>query len=85
MYIQALWDRLADHPEDVPVPQWHRDRLERRVRPCPARSRTKGYFDAIGIASPSPRPADCRLTLDPNGVGVRLSLKLGRTRVKVTT
>ena len=23
-YIQALWDRFSEHPEEVPVPDWHR-------------------------------------------------------------
>lgn len=31
-YIQALWDRVAAHPNEVPVPEWHlrviRERLE---------------------------------------------------------
>jgi putative addiction module component (TIGR02574 family) len=30
-YIQALWDRFAEHPEEVPVPQWHRDVLGERL------------------------------------------------------
>ena len=23
-YIQALWDHFAKHPEEVPIPDWHR-------------------------------------------------------------
>jgi putative addiction module component (TIGR02574 family) len=44
-YIQALWDYFSEHPEDVPVPDWHREiaaerlaalrRGETRARPWP--------------------------------------------------
>jgi len=30
-YIQALWERIAAHPEDVPAPQWHRELLAERI------------------------------------------------------
>ena len=31
-YVQSLWDRIAAHPDRVPVPQWHLDELRRRER-----------------------------------------------------
>ena len=31
-YVQALWDRIAAHPDRVPVPDWHLDELRRRER-----------------------------------------------------
>ena len=30
-YIQALWDHFAEHPEDVPVPDWHRRVIAERL------------------------------------------------------
>lgn len=30
-YVQSLWDRIAAHPEAVPVPDWHRKVLEERL------------------------------------------------------
>lgn len=30
-YVQALWERIAAHPERVPVPDWHREELDRRL------------------------------------------------------
>lgn len=30
-HVQALWDRIAEHPEDVPVTQAQRDELDRRL------------------------------------------------------
>jgi putative addiction module component (TIGR02574 family) len=30
-YVQALWDRIAAHPERVPVPEWQRQELDRRL------------------------------------------------------
>jgi putative addiction module component (TIGR02574 family) len=30
-YIQALWDRIAASPEQVPVPDWHEEILRERL------------------------------------------------------
>jgi putative addiction module component (TIGR02574 family) len=30
-YIQALWDRFAEHPDDGPVPDWHRRVIAARL------------------------------------------------------
>lgn len=29
-YVQLLWDRIAAHPDRVPVLRWHLDELRRR-------------------------------------------------------
>ena len=29
--VQSLWDRIAAHPEDIPVPDWHRKVLAERL------------------------------------------------------
>jgi putative addiction module component (TIGR02574 family) len=31
-YVQSLWDRLAARPDEVPVPDWHREVLEERMQ-----------------------------------------------------
>jgi putative addiction module component (TIGR02574 family) len=31
-YVQSLWDRIAARPEDVPIPDWHREVLEERLK-----------------------------------------------------
>ncbi len=30
-YVQALWDRIAVSPEQVPVPDWHEEILRERI------------------------------------------------------
>jgi putative addiction module component (TIGR02574 family) len=30
-YVQSLWDRIAAQPQDVPVPDWHREVLNERL------------------------------------------------------
>jgi putative addiction module component (TIGR02574 family) len=30
-YVQSLWDRIAARPEDVPVPEWHRQIITERL------------------------------------------------------
>ena len=29
-YVQSLWDHIAAKPEDVPIPDWHREILAER-------------------------------------------------------
>ena len=31
-YVESLWDRVAASPDSLPVPEWHRDILDKRVR-----------------------------------------------------
>jgi hypothetical protein len=31
-YIESLWNRVAANPDTVPVPQWHLDLIEERLR-----------------------------------------------------
>ena len=41
-YVQWLWDRIAARPEDVPVPDWHREIIsERLARIETARTKAK--------------------------------------------
>ena len=30
-YVQSLWDRIAGEPQEVPVPDWHREVLAERL------------------------------------------------------
>lgn len=30
-YVQSLWDHIAARPEEVPVPDWHREILAERL------------------------------------------------------
>lgn len=30
-YVQSLWDHIAAHPEQVPVPEWHRQVIAERL------------------------------------------------------
>jgi putative addiction module component (TIGR02574 family) len=30
-YVQSLWDWIAAHEAEVPVPEWHRDVLDERL------------------------------------------------------
>lgn len=30
-YVQSLWDRIVVHPDDVPVPDWHRRIVNERL------------------------------------------------------
>ena len=31
-YLQSLWDRIAATSETIPVPDWHRDILDERMK-----------------------------------------------------
>ena len=30
-YVQSLWDRIAAKPDQIPVPEWHRQALDERL------------------------------------------------------
>jgi putative addiction module component (TIGR02574 family) len=30
-YVHSLWDRIAEHPENLPVPEWHLRVIENRL------------------------------------------------------
>jgi putative addiction module component (TIGR02574 family) len=30
-YVQSLWDRIAARPDEIPVPDWHRQILNERL------------------------------------------------------
>jgi Putative addiction module component len=31
-YLQSLWNRIAASPETIPVPDWHREVIDERLR-----------------------------------------------------
>lgn len=31
-YVQSLWDRIAAQPHEAPIPDWHREVLEERLK-----------------------------------------------------
>jgi putative addiction module component (TIGR02574 family) len=31
-YLQSLWDRITAGPDTIPVPKWHRDILDERLK-----------------------------------------------------
>ena len=31
-YLQSLWDRIAATPQTIPVPDWHREILDERLK-----------------------------------------------------
>ena len=31
-YVQSLWDRIAANSDSVPIPDWHLDLIEERLR-----------------------------------------------------
>ena len=57
-YVQSLWDHIAARPEDVPVPDWHREILaERLAAHHTNKDRSKDWeeFDKDLTAEPSER------------------------------
>jgi putative addiction module component (TIGR02574 family) len=47
-YLQSLWDRIAAKPEQVPLPDWHREIFAERLaslRSSPDEGKTWEQFD----------------------------------------
>lgn len=46
-YVQALWNRIAFTPEQVPVPEWHREVLDEHVKDYEANPDAGARWDIV--------------------------------------
>ena len=46
-YVQSLWDRIAATPEQVPVPEWHREVLDERLKDEQAHPDAGATWDVV--------------------------------------
>jgi len=51
--VEDIWDSIATSPSDVPVPEWHRAELNRRLAD-PAERATLGWEDVEARLKPKP-------------------------------
>ena len=46
-YVQLLWDRIAATPDQVPVPDWHREVLDERLKDYEANPDAGESWDVV--------------------------------------
>lgn len=46
-YLQSLWDRIAASPESIPVPDWHRDILDERLKDLEVNPEAGDSWDVV--------------------------------------
>ena len=46
-YVQSLWDRIAAGPAEVPVPEWHREVLDERLKDYEANPDAGDSWDVV--------------------------------------
>jgi len=46
-YVQSLWNRIAASPEQVPIPEWHREILDERVKDYEANPNAGESWDVV--------------------------------------
>jgi len=46
-YVQSLWDRIAATPDQVPVPEWHREVLDERLKDHVANPNAGESWDVV--------------------------------------
>ena len=46
-YLQSLWDRIAATPETMPVPDWHREILDERLKDLEADPGAGDSWDVV--------------------------------------
>jgi putative addiction module component (TIGR02574 family) len=46
-YVQSLWDRIAATPEQVPIPDWHREVLDERLKDYEANPDAGESWDVV--------------------------------------
>lgn len=51
--VEEVWDRLAASPTNVPMPDWHRSELDRRLAD-PAEQATQSWDDVQARLKPNP-------------------------------
>lgn len=51
--VEEVWDRVAASPENVPIPEWHRAELDRRLAD-PSAEATLSWDDVQARLKPKP-------------------------------
>ena len=46
-YLQSLWDRIAATPDAIPVPEWHREIIEQRLKEFEANPDAGESWEAV--------------------------------------
>ena len=46
-YVQLLWERIAATPDQVPLPDWHREVLDERLKDFEANPDTGESWDIV--------------------------------------
>ncbi|PYR92409.1 MAG: hypothetical protein DMF84_12910 [Acidobacteria bacterium] len=46
-YLQSLWVRIAASPEAVPIPEWHREILDQRLKDLEANPESGDSWDLV--------------------------------------
>jgi putative addiction module component (TIGR02574 family) len=46
-YLQSLWDRIAATPEAIPVPDWHREIIDDRLKDLEANPNAGDSWEAV--------------------------------------
>jgi len=46
-YVQSLWDRIAATPDQVPVPEWHLEVLDERLKDYEANPDAGESWDVV--------------------------------------
>lgn len=46
-YLQSLWDRIAASPDAIPLPDWHREILDERLKELEANPDAGDSWDAV--------------------------------------
>ena len=46
-YVQSLWDRIAASPDTIPVPDWHREILDERLKDLEANPQAGDSWEAV--------------------------------------
>jgi putative addiction module component (TIGR02574 family) len=46
-YVQSLWNRIAASPDTIPVPDWHREILDERLKDLEANPQAGDSWEAV--------------------------------------
>jgi putative addiction module component (TIGR02574 family) len=46
-YVQSLWDRIAASPETIPLPDWHHEILDERLKDLDANPEAGAGWEVV--------------------------------------
>ncbi len=45
--VEEIWDSISESPDELPIPEWHRQELDRRLAACKANPEAGSSWEEV--------------------------------------